>query len=86
MRRSWTTGARPYIDARRSAIAVQPASASSTFSPGCDAELRAQAGGKGERVPLVGALVAEARTVRLATADLGGSVGDPRLGTWSGDS
>ena len=34
MRRSWITGARPNIDARRRAIAVQPARASSTCSPG----------------------------------------------------
>ena len=78
MRRSWITGARPYIDARRSAMAVQPATASSTSSPGCDAQLGPQAGGEGERVPLVRALVAESGTGRLATADVGRSVGDPR--------
>ena len=87
MRRSWITGARPNSDARRRAIAVHAGDGVVDALARLRVHLGSQAGGEGERVALVGALVAEpgARPAGGRSISAGRSaIHGP--GTWSGDS
>ena len=74
------TGARPKVDARRSATPRQPRTASSTDSPVCGPELVHEPIGEDQAVALIGPLIAELVAHGLATRQLGGAGRHPSVG------
>ena len=80
MVRSWTTGARLNIDARRSPMPRQPRTASSTVSPARTWIRRTERVGDLDREALIGPLEPEPAALGLEPVDLRRAVGHPAAG------